>query len=253
MSGEFDGKVALVTGASSGIGRATALAFAAQGARVAVANRNAERGEETAHLISKGGAEAIFVRTNVSRPDDVERLVRTTVERFVGLDYAFNNAGSSPARGSVVECELDAWRATLETYLTSVFVCMKHKIGVMLRSGRGAIVNNASVAGLKPVRSSPSYAAAKHGLIGLTKSAALEYADKGIRVNAVCPGWIRTAPVEAALERDPTVEERMLEDEPVGRIGNPTEVADAVLWLCSGTASFVIGEALAVDGGCMLL
>jgi NAD(P)-dependent dehydrogenase (short-subunit alcohol dehydrogenase family) len=249
MSIDMKSKVALVTGGSSGIGRAAALTFAACGARVAVANRTRTRGEEVVEEISAAGGEAIWIKTDVTQPDQVAAMIAAVVERFGRLDYAFNNAGSGGAGGWTTEVEDEAWNETMATYLNSVFLCMKHELKQMLEQGSGSIVNNSSVDGLRAFPQAPPYSAAKHGVIGLTRSAAVQYARKGIRINAVCPGWIRTPPVEGMIKHNADAERDMLLHQPIGRIGEPEEVAEAVVWLCSECASLVVGVALPVDGG----
>lgn len=242
-------RVALITGASAGIGRATALAFAREGVRVVVADVEAEGGEETARLVREAGGEALFSRTDVSRDEEVEAMLRSTLSAFGRLDYAFNNAGIEGQGAPTAECTRENWDRIIAINLTGVWLCMRHEIPQMLVQGGGAIVNCSSVAGLVGFPQLPAYAASKHGLIGLTRTAALEYAQQGIRVNAVCPGVIRTAMVERFTHGDPANAAALLALEPVGRMGTPEEVAAAVLWLCSDAASFVTGHALAVDGG----
>jgi NAD(P)-dependent dehydrogenase (short-subunit alcohol dehydrogenase family) len=243
------GKVALVTGGSSGIGRATALAFAAAGCRVVVANRTRETGEAVVDEIRAGGGEALWVQTDVSQGDQVAAMVAATVETFGRLDYAFNNGGSGGMGGWAVDIAEKEWDKTLDGYLKSVFLCMKHEIPLMLNAGSGAIVNNASVDGLRAFPWDPVYSAAKHGVVGLTKSVAMQVARLGVRVNAVCPGWISTPPVEGMLASDPDMEQRLLMHVPIDRVGQPEEVAATVLWLCSDAASYIVGVSLPVDGG----
>jgi NAD(P)-dependent dehydrogenase (short-subunit alcohol dehydrogenase family) len=249
MTGSMEGKVALVTGGSSGIGRATALAFAREGARVAISSRTRERGEEVVRIIGKAGGEAIWIRTDCSQAEQVQSLVQQVVDTYGRLDCAFNNAGSGDAGGWTAEITEEVWDSTIDGYLKSVWLCMKYEIPQMLEQGAGAIVNNSSVDGKRGFPWDPAYSAAKHGVLGLTKSAAMQYAGKGVRINAVCPGWIRTPPVEAILEGSPEAEVGMLQHQPIGRLGKPEEVAEAVLWLCSEKASLIVGTALAVDGG----
>jgi NAD(P)-dependent dehydrogenase (short-subunit alcohol dehydrogenase family) len=253
MSETMDGKVALVTGGGTGIGRATALAFAAEGARVVIANRTAETGQRTVAEIQAAGGESLWIKTDVTQADQVNKMVEQTVERYGRLDYAFNNAGSGEGGGPLADMSDAAWQATLLGYLTSTFYCMKAELVQMLAQGAGAIVNNSSVDGKRAFTMSPAYSAAKHGVLGLTKSTALQYATQGIRINAVCPGWIKTPPVERMLARDPANEELMLDHQPIGRLGEAGEVAAAVLWLCSDKASFITATALDVDGGYLAL
>jgi NAD(P)-dependent dehydrogenase (short-subunit alcohol dehydrogenase family) len=243
------GKVALVTGGGSGIGRATALAFAREGAQVVIASRTQASGEKVVQAINAGGGEATWIKTDVSQAAQVEALVRTIVATYGRLDYAFNNAGSGGRGGWVAEIQEEDWDQTIDGYLKSVWLCMKYEIPEMLKLGGGAIVNSSSVDGQRAFPWDPVYSAAKHGVIGLTKSAAMQYVQKGIRINAVCPGWIRTPPVQSMLEHDPEAEARMLLHQPIGRLGEAEEVAQAVVWLCSDKASLVVGTALAVDGG----
>lgn len=248
MADQLRGKVALVTGAGSGIGRASALAFAREGARVVVADVNVTGGEETVQRITQSGGEAIFVSADVSRADDVQRMVDRTVGTFGRLDCAHNNAGIATG-GQTHEIAVEDWGRVLAVNLTGVFLCLKYEIAqVLAQGGGGAIVNTASIAGLIGSFSAP-YVASKHGVIGLTKATALEYAQQGIRVNAVCPGVIPTPLVEWAIANWPDLKERWLASEPIGRFGTPEEVAAAVVWLCSDAASFVTGVALPVDGG----
>jgi NAD(P)-dependent dehydrogenase (short-subunit alcohol dehydrogenase family) len=249
----MQGKVALVTGGSSGIGRATAIAFAQEGARVVIASRTQPRGEEVIREIREAGGEAIWVQTDVSQADQVEKMVQTTIATYGRLDYAFNNGGSGGMGNWVAEIEEADWDATIDGYLKSVWLCMKYELQEMLQLGQGAIVNNSSVDGLRAFPIDPVYSAAKHGVIGLTKSAAMQYATRGIRINAVCPGWIRTPPIANWMAQEPGVEERWLMHQPIGRLGEPEEVAQAVVWLCSDKASLIVGTALGVDGGYLIV
>ncbi|MFS1287987.1 SDR family oxidoreductase [Pseudomonas piscis] len=249
MSMTFSGQVALVTGAANGIGRATAQAFAAQGLKVVVADLDAAGGEGTVALIREAGGEALFVSCNVTREADVQQLMARTIEAYGRLDYAFNNAGIEIEKGRLAEGSLDEFDAIMGVNVKGVWLCMKYQLPLLLAQGGGAIVNTASVAGLGAAPKMSIYAASKHAVIGLTKSAAIEYAKKKIRVNAVCPAVIDTDMFRRAYEADPKKAEFAAAMHPVGRIGKVEEIAGAVLYLCSDGAAFTTGHALAVDGG----
>jgi NAD(P)-dependent dehydrogenase (short-subunit alcohol dehydrogenase family) len=249
MAGQLDGKVALVTGGGSGIGRATCLAMAREGAQVMVADIVVEGGQETVSLVKNAGGEATCIRADVSQASEVEAMVKQTTETYGRLDCAFNNAGIEGPVCSTVEYTEEDFDRVVAIDLTGVWLCMKYEIPAMLQHGGGAIVNTASVAGLVGFQGISAYVASKHGVNGLTKTAALEYAKAGIRVNAVCPGVIETPMVKRAFEKSPGMEEGVAAVEPVGRLGQPQEVAEAVVWLCSDAASFVTGLPMAVDGG----
>ena len=249
MAGLVQGKIALVTGGSSGIGRATALIFAREGAKVVVADVAVEGGEETVRLVNAAGGAAIFVKTDVSKSADGEAMVKKAVDTYGRLDCAFNNAGIEGVIQPTVDYGEAHWDRVLAINLKGVWLCMKYEIQQMLKQGSGAIVNTASVAGLIGLPGFSAYVAAKHGVNGLTKTAALEYAKVGIRVNAVCPGAIRTPMFERGVRDNPGMEEQIVAVEPIGRMAAPAEVGEAVVWLCSDAASFVTGLPMAVDGG----
>lgn len=249
MPGLLTGKVALVTGGGSGIGRAAALIFAREGAGVAVADYAVEGGEETVRAIEGAGGEAVFIRADVSKTADVEAMITKVVDMWGRLDCANNNAGIEGTPAPLADCTEENWDRTINISLKGVFLCMKYEIPQMLKQGGGAIVNTSSVAGLVGFRRLPAYVASKFGIVGLTKAAALDYAQAGIRINAVCPGVIRTPMVERFTGGDPRAEAQLAAGEPVGRLGAPEEVGEAIVWLCSDAASFVTGHAKAVDGG----
>ncbi len=249
MADLMQGKVALVTGGSSGIGRAAALTFAREGAKVVVSDVAIEDGEKTAHLIREAGGEAIFVSADVSQAAQVETLVAKTVETYGRLDAAHNNAGVEGSSVMTTDCTEADWDQVIAINLTGVWLCMKYEVLQMLTQGGGVIVNTSSAAGLLGFRRSSAYVASKHGVLGLTKTAALEYAKSGIRVNAVCPGAIDTPMMGRLTDHHPHRAAKMASFEPVGRMGSSQEIAESVVWLCSDAASFITGHAMSVDGG----
>lgn len=246
---EFDGNCALVTGGAAGIGRSIAIGFAENGADVVVADVDDERGEQVAAEIRERGTDAVYHHTDVSSESDVRELFEAIDSEFGQLDYAVNNAGIEGELGAVGDCSIENWRRTMGVNLDGLFYCLKSEVERMVPAERGAIVNVSSVAGISGFPGLPAYVASKHGVVGLTKAAALDYAETGVRINAVCPGVIDTEMVRRATRNDPEIEQQYISMEPVGRMGTPEEVAESVLWLCSEKASFVTGETMAVDGG----
>ena len=239
----------MVTGAASGIGRAAALAFAREGARVAVADVDVQGGEETAQLVTKSGGEAAFHKADVSSSADVEKVVSVATQTYGRLDFGFNSAGVIGSGAAMIDFTEDDWDDVMGVNLKGVWLSMKYEIPAMMQSGGGAIVNVSSVAGLVGSQHSPAYAASKHGVVGLTKTAALQYAPHDIRVNCVCPAAVFSPMLETLVTRNPQVGDKLLASQPNGRFASPEEVAEVVVWLCSDAASFVTGAALPVDGG----
>jgi NAD(P)-dependent dehydrogenase (short-subunit alcohol dehydrogenase family) len=249
MTTELEGKVGLVTGGTSGIGRDTAVLFAKAGAKVVVAGRRELQGEETIQLIRAAGGDGLFVKTDVSKASQVNALIQTAVEKFGRLDIAFNNAGVEGVWVPIVRQSEEDWDRTIDINLKGVWLCLKYEIRQMLRqAGGGAIVNMASINGLIGAAGAAAYSASKHGVMGLTKSAALETARSGIRINAVCPAVVETAMGER-LFGAPAVRKYVLSCHPIGRFGKPMEIAEAVVWMCSDQASFMTGQSLVLDGG----
>jgi NAD(P)-dependent dehydrogenase (short-subunit alcohol dehydrogenase family) len=248
MAATMQGKVALITGGGSGIGRAASVAFARAGAKVVIGDVVAEGGNRTVELIKDTGGDATFVHTDVTVGREVERLVKTAVDTYGGLDCAYNNAGIEGAQVGIVDCTEEEWQRVIGIDLTGVWLCLKHEIPAMVKRGGGAIVNTSSVMGLVGAPSIPAYIASKHGVAGLTKAAALEFAKSRVRVNAVCPGAIRTPMIERILAVGAT-EESLAAPQAIPRLGRPEEIAAAVVWLCSDAASFVTGVTMPVDGG----
>lgn len=275
-NGILHDKVALITGAASGIGRASALVFAREGAKLVLADVNEKDGEEISGRVKEGGGESIFIKCDVSSTADVEALISKAIDVFGRLDCAFNNAGISGEQAPTGQCSDDNWDLVISVNLKGVWLCMKHEIGQMLKQGKGAIVNTSSIGGLVALRGHPAYAASKGGVVQLTRTAAVEYARAGIRVNAVCPGWIDTpilysggefnqdelaaamtpefaALLSAIVGKNPTREQLVnivaSITTPMGRLGNAQEVSETAAWLCSDAASYVTGQCLAVDGG----
>jgi NAD(P)-dependent dehydrogenase (short-subunit alcohol dehydrogenase family) len=249
LEGRLEGKVALVTGGTSGIGRDTAILFAKAGAKVAIAGRREAEGQETVELVRAAGGDGLFVRADVSKASEVEALIKNTVERFGRLDAAFNNAGIEGVWVPIVRQSEADWDRTIEINLKGVWLCLKYEIRQMLKQGDGgAIVNMSSITGLIGTAGAATYSASKHGVIGLTKSAALETARSGIRINAVCPAVIET-PMGDRLFGSPAAHKYVLGCHPIGRFGRPMEIAEAVVWMCSDRASFMTGQSLVLDGG----
>jgi NAD(P)-dependent dehydrogenase (short-subunit alcohol dehydrogenase family) len=249
MDKMLDGKVALVTGGGSGMGRASALEFAAQGAKVVVADYVAEGGERTVAVLRDKGGEATFVQADVSNPTQVQALIKKVVDTYGRLDCAHNNAGIEGLIGPLAECTVENWNRIIATNLTGVWLCMKYEIPQMLKQGGGAIVNTASAAGLEGIVGLAAYCSSKHGVVALTKVGAKDYAKTGIRVNAVCPGPIDTPMLERIADVSAATIQNAGDSTPMGRNGKPEEVARVAVWLCSDAASYVTGVAMPVDGG----
>jgi len=251
MAGILNEKVALITGAGSGIGRATARVFAREGSKLVLTDVVEAGGQETLKMVKEAGAEAIFVKADVSKSGDVDNMLAQTLQTFGRLDCAFNNAGIGGAGRLTHEYSEEEWDRVIAVNLTGVWLCMKAEITQMLKQGSGSIVNTSSIMGLTGAIRVPAYTAAKHGVAGLTKAAALEYGRHGIRINAVCPAPIYTPLLMSAFEKRPDMEQRYARSEPMKRLGQPEEVGEAVAWLCSDRASYVTGLPMPVDGGYM--
>jgi NAD(P)-dependent dehydrogenase (short-subunit alcohol dehydrogenase family) len=250
QNGNFAGKVAFVTGAANGIGRAAALAFARAGVSVVAADISEQANCDTARMIEEMGGRALAVRCDVTKAADVKAALDKTVEVFGRLDFAFNNAGIEPRKPApIADYDEEEWDRIIDINLRGVFLCMKYEIPLILNSGGGTIVNTSSGAGIIGIKGSPAYTAAKHGVIGLTRAAALDYAAQNIRINAVCPGYIDTPMMDRFTGGTPEGRAKVIAEEPVGRMGKPEEIAAAVVWLCSDDAAFVIGHAMVMDGG----
>ncbi len=248
-SNNFKGKVAFVTGAASGIGRATAIAFALEGASVVVADISEQGSHKTTNIIKEAGGRALEVKCDVSQTEDVKNCLGQAIETFGRLDFAFNNAGVEQKLAPTAELAVEEWDRVIDIDMRGVFLCLKHEIPLMLKHGGGAIVNTSSGAEVKGFKWETAYVAAKHGVVGLTKAAALDYAESNIRINAVAPGIIDTSMIQRFSGGTPEGRQAMISQEPVGRMGQPEEISSAVLWLCSNAASFVTGHILVVDGG----
>ncbi|MGA9977308.1 MAG: SDR family oxidoreductase, partial [Candidatus Sulfotelmatobacter sp.] len=249
MTRELEGKVGLVTGGTSGIGRETAVLFAKAGAKVVVAGRREPEGKETMELVQAAGGEGLFVKTDVSQALEVEALIQKAVERFGRLDVAFNNAGIEGVWAPIIRQSEEDWDRTIAINLKGVWLSLKYEIQQMLKQGGGgAIVNMSSITGLVGAVGAAAYSASKHGVMGLTQTAALENAKRGIRINAVCPGFTET-PMADRIFRVPGVHKYVVSCQPIGRLGRPTEIAEAVVWMCSDRASFMTGQSLVLDGG----
>ena len=243
------GKVALVTGGGSGIGRATALQLAREGARVLIADVDQAGGEETAGLVSAQGGDSAFISTDVSEAADVSAAVEMAVQQFGRLDLAINNAAILGSGASMIDFTEDDWNDVMGVNLKGVWLCMKHEIPAMMQFGGGAIVNVSSIAGLVGSQHSPAYSASKHGVVGLTKTAALQYAPHNIRINCICPSAVLSPMFESLVTRNPQVGAKLKASHPNGRFASPAEIAEVAVWLCSDAASFVVGASLPVDGG----
>ncbi len=247
----MEGDIALITGGNSGIGRATALKFASLGAKVIISARRVREAEETMDLIRRNNGDCLFIKTDVTIPRDVHTMMKTIIRKYSRLDYAFNNAGilGIPIVKTHEISELD-WDKMIDVNLKGIWLCMKYQLSEMIKTGKGCIVNMSSIAGLVARPSSiAAYTSSKHGVIGLTKTAALEYAQHGIRINAICPGGVLTTPMRDLFNIDPMAESNIINNYPTGRLATEEEIASCAVWLCSEKASFVTGHALTVDGG----
>jgi NAD(P)-dependent dehydrogenase (short-subunit alcohol dehydrogenase family) len=250
---DFDQKVALITGGGSGLGQAAARLLAGRGAKVVVADVDDAGGAATVAQCEEAGSEATFIRTDVTREDDVAAAVATAVDRWGSLDVAINNAGINGPTKPVADYTLEEWNTVMAVNLNGIFLGLRHEVPQMLEQGGGAIVNTSSGAGLVGFAMLPAYVASKHAVLGLTKAAALAYVQAGVRINAVCPGSTRTPLLEGFMSQSPEIERAMEQSAPIGRLARPEEIAEAMVWLCSDAASFVVGHAFSVDGGAVIM